>query len=134
MAGKGPKRAIDAPEDVVEVLEGLLDRLKGEKREHFFAILLDSKGSVMRVAQVHIGTLTMSLVGAREVFREAIREGASSVIVGHNHPSGDPTPSPEDIEVTGRLAELGEMLDIRVEDHVILGENDFVSMKRQRLM
>ncbi len=133
-SGRGPKRAIDAPEDVVDVLEGLLEKLKGEKREHFFAVLLDSKGGVMRVAEVHVGTLTMSLVGAREVFREAIRDGASSVIVGHNHPSGDPTPSPEDIEVTRRLVELGEMLDIGVEDHVILGDSDFVSMKRQRLM
>jgi DNA repair protein RadC len=128
------KRVIDGPEDVVEVLHEQLEVLKGEKREHFFAVLLDAKGSVMRVANVHIGTLTMSLVGAREVFREAIRDGASSVILGHNHPSGDPTPSPEDIEVTQRLVELGEMLDIRVEDHVILGEEEFKSMRRLRLM
>ncbi len=131
---KGPPSRIDAPEDVVQLLAELLDEMAGEKREHFFAVLLDSKGGVMRVAEIHIGTLTMSLVGAREVFREAIREGASGVIVGHNHPSGDPTPSPEDIEVTRRLVELGEMLDIRVEDHVILGDHGFVSLKRQRLM
>jgi DNA repair protein RadC len=134
MAGKGPVKSIDAPEDVAEVLYEMLQRLRGEKREHFFAVLLDSQGAVMRVAEIHIGTLTMSIVGAREVFREAIRDGACSVIVGHNHPSGDPTPSPEDIEVTRRLVELGEMLDIRVEDHVILGEQDFTSLKRQRLM
>lgn len=133
-AGKGPIRSIEDPEDVAEVLQEMLERYRGEKREHFFAVLLDSQGGVMRVAEIHIGTLTTSLVGAREVFREAIREGASSLIVGHNHPSGDPTPSREDIDVTRRLVELGELLDIHVEDHVILGEQDFTSMKRQRLM
>jgi DNA repair protein RadC len=76
----------------------------------------------------------MSLVGAREVFREAIREGASSVILVHNHPSGDATPSPEDIEVTRRLVETGRMLDIPVMDHIILGEKTFTSLFRERLM
>lgn len=134
IAGKGPPRIVEDPDDVAEVLYEMLQRLRGEKREHFFAVLLDSQGGIMRVAEIHIGTLTMSIVGAREVFREAIRDGASSVIVGHNHPSGDPTPSQEDIEVTRRLVELGEMLDIRVEDHVILGEQEFTSLKRLRLM
>jgi DNA repair protein RadC len=134
MAGKGPPRHIDDPDDVVEVIQEQISRFRDEKREHFFAILLDTKGAVMRVANIHIGTLNASIVGAREIFREAIRDGASSVIVGHNHPSGDPTPSDEDIAVTTQLVKLGEMLDIRVEDHVIVGESTYTSLRRERLM
>ena len=70
----------------------------------------------------------MSLVGPREVFREAVRDGASSIIVAHNHPSGDPTPSPEDHAVTRRLKEIGEMLDIPVLDHLVIGERYAVSV------
>jgi DNA repair protein RadC len=125
IAGKGPVRTIECSEDVADLLE----HLQSEKREHFYSILMDSKGSVLRAVPVHIGTLTMSLVGPREVFREAIREGASSLIVAHNHPSGDPEPSPEDVEVTLRLAEVGELLDIPLLDHVIIGDKRHVSLK-----
>lgn len=124
-SARGPVTTIDGPEDVYD----LLQYLQGEKREHFVAILMDAKGRVMRVAEVHIGTLTASIVGAREVFREAIRDGASSLIVAHNHPSGDPTPSPEDIEVTKKLFEIGEMLDIPLLDHVIIGERSARSLR-----
>jgi DNA repair protein RadC len=126
-AGKGPLTTIDSPDDAMEVLDWLRD----EKREFFVAILLDSKNQIMRTANIHIGTLTMSVVGAREVFREAIRDGASSLIVAHNHPSGDPTPSPEDIEITRRLVAIGDMLDIPVRDHVIIGERRAVSLRQQ---
>jgi len=125
-AGKGEIRSIDSPDDAME----LLDWMRFEKREHFVAILLDAKNQIMRVAPIHIGTLTMSVVGAREVFREAIRDAASSIIVAHNHPSGDPTPSPEDIEITGKLVEVGEILDIPVLDHVIIGERRAVSLRQ----
>jgi len=129
-AGKGPVTEIDGPEDVFS----LLDHLRHEKQEHFVAVLLDSKNGVQRVAPIHVGTLTMSLVGPREVFREAIRDGASAIIAAHNHPSGDPTPSPEDIEVTKKLVEIGQMLDIPVLDHVIVGYRTFVSMKEKKLI
>lgn len=125
IASRGEITSIDSPEDAFEVLK----YLQGEKKEHFVAILLDAKNQILRIAEIHIGTLSSSLVGAREVFREAIREGACSVIVGHNHPSGDPTPSPEDIEVTGHLFKVGEMLDIPVLDHIIVGERYAVSLK-----
>lgn len=124
-ASRGPATTIDSPEDAFELLE----YLRGEKREHFVAILLDAKNHVLRVAVIHIGTLTASIVGPREIFREAIRDGASSIIVGHNHPSGDPTPSPEDIEVTRKLFEVGEMLDIPVLDHIIVGERYAISLR-----
>lgn len=105
--------------------------LRDEKREHFIVVLLDAQNVVMRSATVHIGTLTSSIVGAREVFREAIREGASAVVAVHNHPSGDPNPSPEDIAVTERLAEVGKILEIPLLDHVIIGERDFVSLRER---
>jgi len=129
-AGKGPIKEINSPQDVFSLLEPL----RHEKREHFVAILVSAKNEVLKVAYIHIGTLNMSLVGPREVFREAIREGANSVIVAHNHPSGDPTPSPEDIDVTKKLIEVGAMLDIPVLDHVIIGYRNFVSMKEKRLI
>ncbi len=134
LAGKGPAQIIDRPEDVVDIVGQQIARLRGERREHFFAILMDAKGVVIRVSDIHIGTLTASMVGAREVFREAIRDGACSLIIGHNHPSGDTTPSPEDIRVTKELVQLGEMLDIKVEDHVIVGDTGYTSLKQERLM
>ncbi|MBI1757049.1 MAG: DNA repair protein RadC [Fimbriimonas ginsengisoli] len=124
-AGKGPVSEIRDSSDVFV----LLDHLRFEKREHFFAILLNTKNGIIRSLPVHIGTLDASLVGPREIFREAIREGASSLIVAHNHPSGDPTPSQEDRDITGKLAEIGEMLQIPLLDHVIIGERRFHSFR-----
>lgn len=115
---KAGLRPADNPADVEELLSHLCD----EKQEHFCAIFLDAKLNILRWKTIHIGTLTMSVVGPREVFREAVREGASSIVVAHNHPSGDTTPSPEDIDVTKKLVEIGNMLDIPVVDHVIIGE------------
>lgn len=126
-AGKGPVTSISSAEDVF----ALLEHLRFEKREHFYAILLDSKNGVLRSHSVHIGTVSMSIVGPREVFREAVREGAASLVVAHNHPSGDPTPSPEDVEVTKRLAEIGTLLDIPLLDHVIIGERRWTSLKER---
>jgi len=128
--GRGMSASVASPSDVVARLE----HLRREKREHFVAVLLDAKNRILKVATIHIGTLTMSVVGPREVFREAVREGASSLVVAHNHPSGDPTPSPEDLEVTARLVEVGRTLDIPVHDHVILGDPDWVSMRESALM
>jgi DNA repair protein RadC len=89
---------------------------------------------ILRVATIHIGTANASIVGLREIFREAVREGAVSLIVAHNHPSGDPDPSTEDIEVTAKIKEAGRLLDIELLDHVIIGERRFVSLNRQKLM
>lgn len=126
-AGSGDKTTIDGPEDVVRHF----DHLRHEKREHLCAVLMDARHAILRVVTVHIGTLTMSVVGPREVFREAVREGAQCMIIVHNHPSGDPTPSQEDIDITKHLAEVGKMLEIPVLDHVIVGERGkFVSLNR----
>jgi DNA repair protein RadC len=117
-----------------EVYDRLREMLRGEKQEHFMVVMLDAKNAIQRIARVHVGTLTMSVVGAREVFREAIRDGASSIIVAHNHPSGDPTPSPEDIEVTKKLSEIGQLLDIPVVDHIIIGDRRYVSLNEEGLL
>jgi DNA repair protein RadC len=131
VAGKGETEieAITGPEDVAD----LLDDLRHESREHLVAIYLDSKGVILRIATIHIGTANASIVGVREIFREAVREGAVSVIVAHNHPSGDPEPSTEDIEVTGKIFEAGQLLDIELLDHIIIGEKKWVSLKTRRL-
>lgn len=122
---------IRCPQDVYNLIgPGLRD----EKREHFIALLLDTKGGVMRQRTVSIGDLSSSIVHPREVFLEAIRHSAASLIVSHNHPSGDPTPSSEDVAVTRRLVEAGEMLGIEVLDHVIVGDSRWYSLKEKGLM
>lgn len=118
------------PEEVVRLLGHLVD----ERKEHFVAALLDAKNNVTRTATVHIGTLTMSVVNPREVFREAVREGSAAIIVAHNHPSGDPEPSPEDVEVTKKLSDAGKILDIRLIDHVVIGRDRFVSLRERGLI
>ena len=118
---------VDGPNTVFEIV-----RKRGlpKKREVFLVLLLNAKNKVERVACVSIGTLTASLVHPREVFRGAILHGAASIILAHNHPSGDPTPSREDIEITERLAEGGKLLGIDLLDHVIVGtEGRFESLR-----
>jgi DNA repair protein RadC len=108
--------------------------LREEKREHFVALLLDTKNGVLRTKTVSIGDLSSSIVTPREVFKEAIRHSAASLIVAHNHPSGDPTPSPDDAAVTRRLQEAGELLGIELLDHIVLGDQRFVSLKEKGMM
>lgn len=119
IASSGEKNHIETAADALEVLRV---KYRGVKKEYFVAILLDAKNAVIRVTEIHVGTLTMSPVGPREVYREAVRDGASAVIVAHNHPSGDPTPSPEDRMVTDKLKQIGELLDIPLLDHLVIGE------------
>jgi len=121
---------VRSPRDVYNLLG---PSLRDEKREHFVALLLDTKNGVLRSRTVSVGDLSSSIVHPREVFAEAIRHGAASLIVSHNHPSGDPTPSPEDIAVTRRLAEAGELLGIELLDHIVLGDNRWVSLKEKGL-
>ena len=122
---------VRSPRDIYDLLG---PALRDEKREHFVAVLMDTKGGVMRQRTVSVGDLSSSLVHPREVFAEAIRYSAASIIVAHNHPSGDPTPSPEDAAVTRRLVEAGEILGIEVLDHVVLGDGRWVSLKEKGLM
>jgi DNA repair protein RadC len=100
-------------------------------QEHFVCLYLNTKNQVLHKQTIFIGSLNASIVHPREVFREALKRSAASIICLHNHPSGDPAPSREDIEVTKRLVECGKMIGIDVLDHVIIGENKFVSLKEK---
>ena len=103
-------------------------------KEAFRGLYLDVKGQLVHDEIVSLGTLSMNLVHPREVFRPAVEHSAASLILAHNHPSGDPTPSAEDLRVTRQLAEVGRLLDIEVLDHVIIGAEGFVSLRRRGLI
>jgi DNA repair protein RadC len=103
-------------------------RLRDLKKEVFHCALLDAKNRMFRDCRISEGTLTNSLIHPREAFRDAIRESAAAVIFVHNHPSGDPSPSREDMSITERLVDAGEIVGIRVLDHVIVGEERYASM------
>ncbi len=122
---------ISSPQDVANLL---MSELRDVKQEHFKTLLMDTKNRVLRVVTVTIGILDGSLVHPREVFKEAITASAASIIVAHNHPSGDPTPSREDKAVTLRLVECGKLLGIDLLDHIIIGDNRFVSLKERGLL
>jgi len=108
--------------------------LRDLAHERFVALLLDGRHRVLREEVVSQGTLTASLVHPREVFRCALREAAAALVLVHNHPSGDPTPSAEDREVTRRLARAGEILGVRVLDHVVVAERGFASLREEGLL
>ncbi|MBU2608925.1 MAG: DNA repair protein RadC [Chloroflexi bacterium] len=126
----GKKPVVKTPEDVVALLKG---RLKDKKKEYFVVLLLDTRNQLIKASEVSVGSLDASIVHPREVFKEAIAGSAASVILAHNHPSGDPTASEDDISLTKRLAEAGEIMGIDVLDHVIIGDDNFLSLKREGL-
>jgi DNA repair protein RadC len=110
------------------------EKLRDQKKELFYAVLLDSKNRIIREELISIGSLNFSIVHPREVFIPAIREAAASVLLLHNHPSGDPTPSKEDIGITHRLLEVGKIVGIEVLDHVIVGNGCYISFVEQNLI
>src|SRR5919205_754605 len=103
------------------------------EQEHLRVVLLNTKNQVLSAPEVYVGSLNTSVVRVAELFREAIRQNAAAVIVVHNHPSGDPTPSPEDVAVTRQIAEAGRLLDIDVLDHLVIGHQRYVSLKERGL-
>lgn len=121
-----PKRKIRSPADVYSIL---YPRMREQKREKLVALLLDTKNQVLREEVISIGSLNANIVHPREVFKAALMESCASVILSHNHPSGDPTPSREDIAVTEKLVEGGKLLGIDVLDHVVIGDGRYVSLK-----
>lgn len=120
--------SIRSPEDGANYV---MHEMRFLSQEHFVCLYLNTKNQVLSKQTVFIGSLNASIVHPREVFKEALRRSAASIICVHNHPSGDPTPSREDIEVTKRLGECGKMLGIEVLDHLIIGENKYVSLKEK---
>ena len=119
---------IRSPEDGANYV---MHEMRFLSQEHFVCLYLNTKNQVLHKQTIFIGSLNASIVHPREVFKEAFRRSAASIICIHNHPSGDPTPSREDIEVTKRLAESGKIIGIDVLDHLIIGENKFVSLKEK---
>ena len=112
--------------------ELLIPQFGSKRVEHFGVLLLDTKHRVMRTSIVSIGSLDASVVHPREVFREATTAGASAIVLFHNHPSGDPAPSDDDVVLTERLVRAGDLMGIVVLDHVIVAESRFYSMRQQK--
>lgn len=118
--------SIGGPEDAAAYA---MPVFRFEMKEHFAVMLLDVRNHVIAMPVISVGSLTASVVHAREVFREAIRQSAAFLILVHNHPSGDPAPSAEDIALTRRLVKVGQLMEIPVLDHIVLGDGCFRSMK-----
>ncbi len=121
-----PVRKISSPQDCEKLLRDYLDNTD---REEFIVLALDTKNQPIAIHTVSIGTLNSSLVHPREVYKMAILSNAASIILSHNHPSGDTKPSQEDISITKRLSECGDIIGIKVLDHVIIGDNKYLSFK-----
>lgn len=117
-----------------DVAELLMPKMRYLDREHFKAVLLDTKNQVVGLVTVSVGSLDSALVHPRELFKESIKRGSAALVLAHNHPSGDPTPSSEDVTLTKRIIRAGEILGIEVLDHVIIGDNRFVSLKDKGLL
>jgi DNA repair protein RadC len=130
-ATRAPLRAGERLLGPEQVFAHLGARLGGLRQERFLALLLDSRHRVIREVEVSRGSLDQSLVHPREVFGPALRESAAALVVAHNHPSGDPEPSPEDREVTCRLVSAGQILGVSLLDHVVLGGQGYVSFARR---
>ncbi|USB34251.1 DNA repair protein RadC [Paenibacillus sp. YPG26] len=123
--------AIRSPRDAADLL---MEQLRYLKKEHFVCLFLNTKNHIIAQETLSIGSLNASIVHPREVFRAAIKCSSASVVCAHNHPSGDPAPSPEDIQITQRLCEAGQIVGIDVLDHLVIGDGTFVSLKEQGLM
>jgi DNA repair protein RadC len=120
----------DAPESVAALL---LYEMSALQQEHFRVAILDSRNGVIEIVELYKGTLNSNMVRIAEVFRDAIIKNAAAIIVVHNHPSGDPSPSPEDVGVTAEIADAGRLLGIQLLDHIIIGKGRFVSLKARGL-
>lgn len=132
IAGDAPAVTIRSPRDVMTLL---LPEAREAEQEHLWLLLLNSKNHVINVVELYRGTVNASSVRVAELFREAIRQNAVSVVLAHNHPSSDVSPSPEDVRVTSDAVKAGTLLDLEVLDHVILGKTaeHYTSLKERQL-
>ena len=130
VAAPHERPTVKSPADAANLL--MLDMAPLEQ-EHLRTVIMDSKNRVVKVHTVYIGSLNSAHVRVGELFREAIRLNAAALIVAHNHPSGDPTPSPEDVHVTRQIVEAGKLLNVDVLDHLVIGQQRWVSLKERGL-
>jgi DNA repair protein RadC len=122
---KGYTKVIEKVEDVYNIF---FDELKNKKKEYLYALLLDTKNRIIKKELISIGTLNSSLIHPREIFKEAIKNSANSLILVHNHPSGDCEPSNEDDLVTNKIKNIGDELGIKLLDHIIIGDSNYKSL------
>lgn len=122
---------VRSPKDAASIF---LSTLRYQQKEHFLVAHLNTKNQVLAVETISIGTLNASLVHPRELFKTAVRRSSASLILAHNHPSGDPKPSTEDLQLTRRLQQAGELMGIEVLDHLIIGGDQFISLKEKGFM
>ncbi len=125
------KYTIRSPKDAANYLMADMTSLK---QEHFVVLFLNIKNQVMHKQTIFVGSLNASIVHPREIFREAVRRSSASIVCAHNHPSGNPAPSPEDIAVTKRLMEAGSIIGIELLDHIIIGDHQFISLNEKGFM
>lgn len=125
------KYTIRSPKDAANYLMADMTSLK---QEHFVVLFLNIKNQVMHKQTIFVGSLNASIVHPREIFREAVRRSSASIVCAHNHPSGNPAPSPEDIAVTKRLMEAGSIMGIELLDHIIIGDHQFISLNEKGFM
>ena len=119
------KIEINEPQDVADYL---MEKLRYLKQEHFVALLLNTKNQIIHEQSIFIGSLNMSIVHPRDLLREAVKHSAASIVIAHKHPSGDPTPSLEDIKTTKRLLYCCDLMGIDLLDHIIIGDGEFISL------
>lgn len=122
------QKKINKPADVFKLLKPLIG---DKKKEHFVVLSLDTKNNIISLDTISIGSLNISLAHPREIFQAAIKNSAATIILVHNHPSGDPTPSDNDLKITKRLLEISKLLGIRLIDHIIIGQNSYYSFSNQ---
>ena len=129
-ASPDERPAIHSPKDAADLV---LYEMSGLGQEHLWILILDTRNRVLDIKRLYQGSLNSSNVRIGEIFREAILRNAAAIIVAHNHPSGDPSPSPEDVALTRSLVETGKLLDIQVLDHLVIGGYKYISLKERHL-
>lgn len=130
LSGADDRFQIRSPADVASLLMLEMSHLD---QEHLRTVLLDTKNRVQQVATIYVGSVNSALIRVGEVFKAAVRQNSTALIVAHNHPSGDPTPSPEDVLITRQIFDAGKLLDIDVLDHLVIGRGRYVSMRERGL-
>ncbi|MDP6127877.1 MAG: DNA repair protein RadC [Dehalococcoidales bacterium] len=126
----GEKPTVKIPEKIANLMK---PRLQDKKKEYFIALLLNTRNQLIKSSEISVGSLDGTIVHPREVFKEALSASAASAIFVHNHPSGNPEPSEGDIELTERLVQAGEIMGVEVLNHIVFGDNKYISLKREGL-